>query len=364
MDSTLFDTPQQRWQIRVLNGAAVGTARVMDKRLSIGRAASADIHLVSTKISRQHAKIVRDDEGRCVLVDLSSSNGTFVGDQGVERHVLEPNTVFRVVDIELIFEEARESSGIHRQAPVVDGRTLRGTAQVERYEAERFEAERLEVQTRDYPTAEEVKAHERRASAAPGVVTDTAGYPLVFEMPDGREYDGNVLDDIIEYRSLRVQHLRGGFAEPGLRQHFDSLRLRLQQPPSRDPRIAQRAFCRFGCWVQAELRIADGETYPCHVRDLGVDGAQVVVEGHELAPETIAWLTIEVVDDGCSRAAVLAGRVVWVDEEFIGFAFAGAPPRVHGGYAERRSPRRREEVGTDVVTRPLRLWLASEPGRS
>ncbi len=316
------ETPKKRWQIRVLNGPTRGVSRVLTSRLTIGRAATCDIHLAATSVSRQHAKIVTDDEGRHVVVDLASSNGTMVDGKPVERHVLRPNTFFTIANVDLAYEEARELPMAVTRRPRVDGLTLRHTEELRRCDAT----------TRDYPSAEEIVGD----SPNPKMVTDGEGRPMIFETPDGAEYEGNLVEDIIDYRSMRAQHLRGGFAEPGAGQRFDRLRKRLQQPPSPDPRISQRAFCRFGCWFPALLKVAEGDEYPCRVRDFGVDGAQLIIEGHRLVPETVVWLTIELFTGPQARSLVLGARVAWVDDEFIGVAFAGAPRRVQGRYAEQR----------------------------
>lgn len=48
------------------------------KLLHIGRATSNDIVIADTTVSRQHAQLMVDDHGQVTLIDLSSSNGTFV----------------------------------------------------------------------------------------------------------------------------------------------------------------------------------------------------------------------------------------------------------------------------------------------
>lgn len=327
MDST--QTPDKRWQIRVLNGPSRGVSRVITGRLTIGRAATADIHLPSSGVSRQHAKIVLDEQGRHILVDLASANGTLVDGEPIEQHVLQPHTFFSVADIDLAYEEARELPMSISEQPRVDGRTLRGTEKMPRYE---------EANTRDYPAAQDA---ERDPSATRESTVDPEGRPMTFETPDGGLYEGNLIDDIVEYRSLRVQHLRGGFSDPAQRLVFERLRQRLQQPPSDDPRVSQRAFCRFGCWFPATVRLASGVVQSCRVRDFGVDGAQLVIEGHSLVRDIVVWLTIVVSDDCSTRTLVLGGRVAWVDDEFIGLAFAGAPKRMSVRYSGRPKLRQR-----------------------
>lgn len=351
MDSCTEISPK-RWQVRVLNGPTRGASRLLTGRLSIGRAATADLHLGARDISRQHAQIIEDEQGRHVLVDLASSNGTYVEGRGIERHVLEPNTFFTIADIDVAYEEAREPPGPAAEAPTVDARTLRGTAQLRRCE------------TRDYPSATmpptEPSTEPDARPVLPRVSTDIEGHPLSFRDAEDREYAGNLIDDIIEYRSLRSQRLRGGFAQSGLRRRFESLRERLRQPPSTNPKISQRAFCRFECQLQTRLRRSSGEEHACQMRDLGVDGARVVLDGRPLHPDAVVWLTIDLLDGDRSRSVALAGRVAWTDHPFVGIAFAGAPDSTQGCYAEQPGPKKRDRFG--AVTRSRNLRLAMHAG--
>ncbi len=54
---------------------------------SLGRAIDNDLVLEDTEVSRQHAKIVRELD-RYVLLDLGSTNGSFVDGHRVTRHLL------------------------------------------------------------------------------------------------------------------------------------------------------------------------------------------------------------------------------------------------------------------------------------
>jgi pSer/pThr/pTyr-binding forkhead associated (FHA) protein len=88
----------QRVDIRleVVGGPMDGvTARVSADELTIGRGVKNDLLLVHDPlVSARHARIVRDD-GRFLLEDLGSQNGTYIGDQRIqERTLIGPGTVF------------------------------------------------------------------------------------------------------------------------------------------------------------------------------------------------------------------------------------------------------------------------------
>ena len=58
--------------------------------ITIGRNPGNDIYIDNLGVSKQHAKIVRDD-GKYVIEDLNSTNGTFIKDKRVARAVLNNN---------------------------------------------------------------------------------------------------------------------------------------------------------------------------------------------------------------------------------------------------------------------------------
>jgi type II secretory pathway predicted ATPase ExeA len=71
-------------------------------RLLIGRNALCDIDIVHEWISRHHALIIRNDEST-LIVDLKSSNGTWVNGKRVKNHVLINDDVISLGDHRLKF---------------------------------------------------------------------------------------------------------------------------------------------------------------------------------------------------------------------------------------------------------------------
>ncbi|MCW8139214.1 MAG: FHA domain-containing protein [Planctomycetota bacterium] len=69
--------------------------------VTIGRGQSCDLCLYSSMLSREHAR-VRWENGRPVLFDLESLNGTFVGLDRIARHSLRDGDVVRLGDITLL----------------------------------------------------------------------------------------------------------------------------------------------------------------------------------------------------------------------------------------------------------------------
>ncbi|HEY7355251.1 MAG TPA: FHA domain-containing protein, partial [Ktedonobacterales bacterium] len=71
-------------------------ARLAPLPVTLGRAADNTLPLNSRSVSRQHAQIERSADGEVVLLDRSSSNGTFLAGQRVTRAVLREGASFQI----------------------------------------------------------------------------------------------------------------------------------------------------------------------------------------------------------------------------------------------------------------------------
>lgn len=91
-------------RIVVLNGEDTGAAYPVKNTVSFGRAESNTVVLRDTKISRQHAEIQKQG-GEYVIVDLNSSNGTFVNGQRIEEYVLSNGDEIQMGDFVLQFQQ-------------------------------------------------------------------------------------------------------------------------------------------------------------------------------------------------------------------------------------------------------------------
>jgi diguanylate cyclase (GGDEF)-like protein len=81
-------------QIYPLN-AGYGLVQLPPEKLVIGRDSTCDLVVVDDSVSRRHATIEQSDVG-FVLVDHGSTNGTFVNDNRIERHLLAAGDRIRV----------------------------------------------------------------------------------------------------------------------------------------------------------------------------------------------------------------------------------------------------------------------------
>lgn len=69
---------------------------------TIGRNEKNDLVIQEESVSRQHAEI-RYEDGRFILIDQESTNGTFVKHKRIKWHLLQPGTLFYLGDVALVF---------------------------------------------------------------------------------------------------------------------------------------------------------------------------------------------------------------------------------------------------------------------
>jgi hypothetical protein len=74
-------------RLEVVAGGEAGRCWTLALPATIGRAADSDIVIEDSRVSAQHCRI-READGRCILEDLQSSNGSYVNGQRVRRHPL------------------------------------------------------------------------------------------------------------------------------------------------------------------------------------------------------------------------------------------------------------------------------------
>ena len=133
---------------------SLGKRYTLDKdALTIGRGRGNDIILDVDSVSRRHARLERRAD-RTILVDLGSTNGTFVNDLQVKTHALGRGDQIRIGDTIFKFlsgsdAEAQYHEAIYRMT-IVDG--LTGAYNM-RYFHEQLESELARAHRYDRPHA-------------------------------------------------------------------------------------------------------------------------------------------------------------------------------------------------------------------
>src|SRR5262245_14770789 len=89
---TPVDTPlgvmEDELCLVVLEGAARGRRHVIDRECVMGRSVDVDVLVDDPEVSRNHARLKRDESGLWFLEDLGSRNGTYLNDLPIKNAVL------------------------------------------------------------------------------------------------------------------------------------------------------------------------------------------------------------------------------------------------------------------------------------
>jgi pSer/pThr/pTyr-binding forkhead associated (FHA) protein len=107
--------PRGRAFLTVLSGREVGTVHKLGPGESIlGRGVEAQVQIIDNGVSRRHAKIVRDPDGTTKIVDLNSTNGTYVNGRRVDVESLREGDRIRIgqsATLDFRYEYGDEESG-------------------------------------------------------------------------------------------------------------------------------------------------------------------------------------------------------------------------------------------------------------
>ncbi len=104
--ATLFDV----FSIEVCFRGEVTRLELPQRELTLGRVQTNDIVLPRGNVSKRHARMVCKD-GKCILVDLKSTNGTFVNGRRMSApRVIHPDDVIHIGDFKLTCEVIDEAA--------------------------------------------------------------------------------------------------------------------------------------------------------------------------------------------------------------------------------------------------------------
>lgn len=117
--------------LRAIAGLPHDVTVIVEGRVTIGRAADCDVQIASPEVSRRHARIEVDDDGRATLVDLSSASGTFVRGARVDRAELVSGDEIVIGRCRLRFEEVDDQVAETRPAAMRGMEVLRQTIRIE-----------------------------------------------------------------------------------------------------------------------------------------------------------------------------------------------------------------------------------------
>lgn len=90
-------------EIAVLENGKIIQTVILDHNIYIGRSPANDIVLKEPKVSRKHAEI-QFVGGKYILLDLESSNGTFVSGKKIAEYILQPNDEITIGNTKMVFK--------------------------------------------------------------------------------------------------------------------------------------------------------------------------------------------------------------------------------------------------------------------
>ena len=83
-------------------------------RIIIGRSPDNEVYIRSKFVSRHHAQLVSDERG-CIIEDLNSTNGMFVGEKQVKKHRLKDGDVVSLGVHELVYTNLRQNESTNEE---------------------------------------------------------------------------------------------------------------------------------------------------------------------------------------------------------------------------------------------------------
>ena len=91
-------------RVVIKEGPGSGNEYEIAQAAILGRLDTNDIPVHDTKASREHAKIYKQGE-KFAIVDLNSSNGTFVNGEKVTKRILAPGDEISIGTVTMLFED-------------------------------------------------------------------------------------------------------------------------------------------------------------------------------------------------------------------------------------------------------------------
>jgi len=113
-------TSTHPWLQRETPGKEPELIELVEFPFTLGRNESCDFQILSSRVSREHAEIVRDGTG-FRMRDLKSTNGTFVNGQRIDEVRLNDGDLVVIADVEFTFHRGHELAARSTATHVMSG---------------------------------------------------------------------------------------------------------------------------------------------------------------------------------------------------------------------------------------------------
>jgi type II secretory pathway predicted ATPase ExeA len=104
---TTADSHVMQIEVRT-DGETVSIQSFPPGRIIVGRSPDNEIYVKSKFVSRHHAQLVSDEDG-CVIEDLNSTNGVFVGEKQIKKHRLQTGDIVSLGVHQLVYTNLRDA---------------------------------------------------------------------------------------------------------------------------------------------------------------------------------------------------------------------------------------------------------------
>ena len=78
-------------------------------RIIVGRSPDNEIYIKSKFVSRHHAQLLIDEDG-CIIEDLNSTNGVFLGEKQIKKYTLRDGDIVSLGVHELVYHDLRREA--------------------------------------------------------------------------------------------------------------------------------------------------------------------------------------------------------------------------------------------------------------
>ena len=106
----LADTPVTQIEVRH-EGKVTHVLKFPLGRIIVGRSSDNEVYIKSKFVSRHHAQIVSDENG-CVIEDLNSTNGVFLGEKQVKKYRLRDGDVVSLGVHDIVYKDLRNAENV------------------------------------------------------------------------------------------------------------------------------------------------------------------------------------------------------------------------------------------------------------
>lgn len=91
-------------------------------RVIVGRSPDNEIYIQSKFVSRHHAQLISDESG-CVIEDLNSTNGVFLGDKQIKKYRLCDGDIISIGVHELVYHDLRDAQEFDGRETIAEDET-------------------------------------------------------------------------------------------------------------------------------------------------------------------------------------------------------------------------------------------------